>query len=362
MTPWSHAQMGNTAEARAHAGTTDLPQLAAWLQLRAWLQPLLPGLLLAAAVVAAAFALRRLPGIGVVSPMMLSIVLGIAVRNTVGAAAAARPGVAFSARRLLRLGIVLLGLQLTASQVLEVGAAGLAILALCVVATFAVTVRLGRLIGVEPGLAELIAGGTSICGASAVVATNAVTEAPEEDVAYALASITLFGTVAMFVYPLLPGLLGLSPHSYGLWAGASIHEIAQVVGATFQASLEAGEAGTVAKLSRVMMLAPVVMTLGLVAARRRGAGAGQARAPVPWFVLGFVAVVILNSIVPVPAEASAAAGVAATVLLSMALAALGLEANIARLRAKGARPLLLGGLSALFIAGFSLALVKALAT
>jgi uncharacterized integral membrane protein (TIGR00698 family) len=338
MTPWSHAQMGNTAETRAHAGTAYLPQVGAWLQFRGWLQPLLPGLLLAAAVVAAVFALRRLPGMGVLSPMI----------------------VAFSARRLLRLGIVLLGLQLTASQVLQVGAAGLAILALCVVTTFAITVWLGRLIGVEPRLAELIAGGTSICGASAIVATNTVTAAPEEDVAYALACITLFGTVAMFVYPLLPGLLGLSPTSYGLWAGASIHEVAQVVGATFQASQQAGEAGTIAKLSRVVMLAPVVMTLGLIAARR--GGTGQARAPVPWFVLGFVAVAMLNSIVPVPAEARAAAGVATTVLLSMALAALGLEANIARLRAKGARPLLLGGLSTLFIAGFSLALVKTLAT
>ncbi len=264
---------------------------------RSW-QPLWPGVLLAAAIVAAAFAVRQLPGVGVLSPMILSIVLGIAVHNTIGVPARARPGVAFSARKLLRLGIVLLGLQLTAAQVAEVGAAGLAVLALCVVGTFAVTVWLGRLLGVEPRLAELIAGGTSICGASAVIATNTVTEAPEEDVAYALACVTLFGTVAMLAYPLLAGVLELAPASYGLWAGASIHEIAQVVGATFQAGQQAGEAGTVAKLSRVMMLAPVVMALGLIAARRRGADAGRAKAPVPWFVLGFVAVVVVNSMVP----------------------------------------------------------------
>ena len=362
MTPWSHAQIGYTGEAGGHARTGYVgARVKAWLQPH--LQPLLPGILLAAAIVAAAFAVRGLPGLGVLSPMILSIVLGIAFRNSIGTPAAAGPGVAFSARKLLRLGIVLLGLQLTAAQVVEVGAAGLAILALCVVGTFFVTVWLGRLIGVEPRLAELIAGGTSICGASAIIATNTVTEAPEEDVAYALACITLFGTVAMFVYPLLPGLLDLSPQSYGLWAGASIHEIAQVVGATFQDSQQAGEAGTVAKLSRVMMLAPMVMALGLLAARRRGpAAADKAKAPVPWFVLGFVGVVILNSIVPVPAEARAAAGVAAVVLLSMALAALGLEADIGKLRAKGVRPLLLGGLATLFIAGFSLVLVKALAT
>jgi uncharacterized integral membrane protein (TIGR00698 family) len=318
--------------------------------------------LLVAGIVGAAFAVRQLPGMALLSPMILAVVLGIAAHNTIGTPASARPGVAFSARKLLRLGIVLLGLQLTASQVGEVGATGLAVLALCVVSTFAVTVGLGRWLGVDPKLTELIAGGTSICGASAIIATNTVTEAPEEDVAYALACITLFGSIAMFAYPLLGGLLDLSPHSYGLWAGASIHEIAQVVGATFQAGQQAGEAGTVAKLSRVMLLAPVVIALGLLAAGRRGGGAAKAKAPVPWFVLGFVALVVVNSVLPVPAELRAAAGVATTVLLSMALAALGLEANIGKLRAKGVRPLIVGGLATLFIAGFSLALVKTLVT
>jgi uncharacterized integral membrane protein (TIGR00698 family) len=252
-------------------------------------------------------------------------------------------------------------MQLTASEIAEVGATGIAILVLTLVGTFLVTVWLGRLIGVDRKLTELIAGGTSICGASAVIATNTVTEAPKEDVAYAVACVTLFGSIAMFVYPLLPGLLGLTTRSYGLWAGASIHEIAQVVGATFQDSRQAGEFGTVAKLSRVMMLAPMVMALGLLAARRHGGEAGKARAPVPWFVLGFVALVVVNSVIAVPAEARAALAVVATVLLSMALAALGLETDIGKLRAKGPRPLLLGLLATLFIAGFSLALVKTLA-
>jgi uncharacterized integral membrane protein (TIGR00698 family) len=355
MTPWSHAQIGYADSRRDHAG----PGYVA-AQLKEWLQPLWPGVLLVAAIVAAAVAVRQLPGMGVLSPMILSIVLGIAVRNSAGTPAVAKAGVAFSARKLLRVGIVLLGLQLTASQIAEVGASGIAILALCVISTFLITVWLGRLIGVDRKLAELIAGGTSICGASAVIATNTVTDAPEEDVAYALACITLFGTVAMFVYPLLPGLLDLSPRAYGLWAGASIHEIAQVVGATFQESPQAGEFGTVSKLSRVMMLAPVVVALGFLAARRHGPAAGKASAPVPWFVLGFVALVAVNSVAPVPAEARAAGAVATTVLLSMALAALGLEADIAKLRAKGVRPLLLGGLATLFIAGFSLVLVKTL--
>src|SRR5262249_11345443 len=141
-----------------------------------------------------------------------------------------------------------------------------------------------------------------ICGASAVVATNSVTGASDEDVAYAIACVTIFGSIAMFVYPLLPHLLHLDGEAYGLWSGASIHEIAQVAAASFQNSQRAGEVATVAKLSRVMLLAPVVLALS-VAPRpaARGAAGRSARPPLPWFAIGFVAVAALNSVVIIPA-------------------------------------------------------------
>ncbi len=182
-------------------------------------------------------------------------------------AARAKPGVGFSLRRLLRFGIILLGFQLTISQVIEVGSRGFLIIAATLAATFVFTVWMGKLLGVDRKLAQLIAAGTSICGASAVIATNTVTNAHDEDVAYAVACVTVFGSVAMFTYPLLPGLLHLDPHAFGLWTGASVHEIAQVVAAAFQDGKAAGEFGTIAKLSRVMLLAPVVIALGLLAAR-----------------------------------------------------------------------------------------------
>jgi uncharacterized integral membrane protein (TIGR00698 family) len=214
---------------------------------------------------------------------------------------------------------------------------------------------------VERKLAQLIAAGTSICGASAVIATNTVTQAHDEDVAYAVACVTVFGSIAMFVYPLLPALLHLNPHGYGLWAGASIHEIAQVVAAAFQDGKQAGDFGTIAKLSRVMMLAPVVIALGLLAARRaeqHGHGYVRAKPPMPWFVLGFIALVGVNSVVTVPVEAKTIIVMVTTFLLSMALAAMGLETDLRKLRAKGVRPFLLGLASFLFIASFSLMLVK----
>jgi uncharacterized integral membrane protein (TIGR00698 family) len=323
---------------------------------------ILPGLLLNSIVAGAAFAVRLLPGMTTFSPMILSIVIGMAFHNVVGTAAWAKAGVKFSLRWLLRGAIILLGLQLTANQVIEIGGRGLGIIVTTLLATFAFTVWMGNRLGVEPKLAQLIAAGTSICGASAVIATNTVTDAHDEDVAYAVACVTVFGSIAMFAYPLLPGLLHLDPHAFGLWSGASIHEIAQVVAAAFQDGQKAGEFGTIAKLSRVMLLAPMVIAIGLMGVRATKDGlpvAGTAaRPPVPWFVLGFVALVGVNSLVTIPADAKAWIAAGTTFLLSIALAAMGLETNFAKLMAKGFRPALLGALAFLFIATFSLTLIK----
>ncbi|MDR3408691.1 MAG: YeiH family protein [Methylovirgula sp.] len=319
---------------------------------------ILPGLLLTATVAATAFALHALPGIAAFNPMILAILIGIAFHNLVGTPARAKAGVTFSLRRILRLAIILLGLQLTAAQVAQVGPKGVGVIIVTLLATFAFTKWFGKQLGVDRKLAELIAAGTSICGASAVIATNTVTNAHDEDVAYAVACVTVFGSIAMFAYPLLPGLLRLSPHAYGLWAGASIHEIAQVVAAAFQDGKAAGDFGTIAKLSRVMMLAPVVIGLGFLSRLRAEHMHRHAAAPIPWFVLGFVALVGINSFVTLPAPLKSSIVMLTTFLLSMALAAMGLETDIRKLRAKGLRPLLLGLASFLFIATFSLVLVK----
>ena len=322
-----------------------------------------PGVALTAAIAAMAFALRQISWVSMLSPIILSIALGMSLRNITGLPALARAGVTFSMRRILRFAIVLLGLQLTASQLVEVGATGIAVIATTLAATFLFTVQLGRLIGVDRKLAELIAAGTSICGASAVIATNTVTRAADEDVAYAVACVTVFGSIAMFAYPLLPGLLHLDPRAYGLWSGASIHEIAQVVAAAFQDGKAAGEFGTIAKLARVTMLAPVVISLGFLAARkarRNGTDTSTASAPLPWFVLGFIAMVGINSLVAIPAEARSVIVTLTTFLLAMALAAMGLETDIRKLCAKGFRPLALGAGAFLFVSGFSLTMIKIL--
>jgi uncharacterized integral membrane protein (TIGR00698 family) len=164
---------------------------------------ILPGLLLTGLIVAAAIALRQIPSVAAFSPMILAIVLGIAHRNFLGESPLAKPGVTFALRRLLRIAIILLGLQLTTQQVATVGATRVGVIAATLVCTFLFTTWLGRRLGVDGKLTQLIAAGTSICGASAVMATNTVTGAADEDVAYAVASVTVFGSIAMLLYPLL---------------------------------------------------------------------------------------------------------------------------------------------------------------
>jgi uncharacterized integral membrane protein (TIGR00698 family) len=317
-----------------------------------------PGLLLTVIVAMTAFGVRSLPGFGFLSPMILAIVIGALVRNVGTVPERAQPGLRFALRRVLRFAIVLLGFQITAAQVVDVGGTGIAIIAASLIATFAVTVRMGRLLGVDARLTELIAAGTSICGASAVIATNTVTRAPDEDVAYAVACVTVFGSLSMVLYPLLLPLLPFGPHAYGLWTGASIHEIAQVVAAAFQDGSDAGHFGTIAKLSRVMMLAPLVLGLGWIASRRSGAaGAGASNVPMPWFVFGFLALTAFNSIMPVDPDLKAWIIQITVFLLSVALAAMGLETDVRKLRAKGLRPLLLGAAAWAFISLFSLVLI-----
>ncbi|CAO3419010.1 YeiH family protein [Azospirillum doebereinerae] len=317
--------------------------------------PLVPGVAVSALLAGTAFLTVAGFGWRAVSPLVLAVLLGMALRAVVGGREVLRPGLTFTVRPLLRGAVVLLGAQVTAAQVWTLGGAGLAVVAASLAASLWFTGQLGRLLGVEPRLARLIGAGTSICGASAVLAVNSVTRAEEEDVAYAIACVTLCGTLSMLVYPLMAEALALNPQDFGLWAGASIHEVGQAVATAFQDGREAGEIGTIAKLWRVMLLAPVVVGLGVLLARRGGTMTGTAPAPLPWFVAGFIGLIALNSAGLVPEVMRLAAGQVAPFLLAMALGAMGLDADPAKLLARGPRPLLLGLGATLFLACFSLA-------
>lgn len=316
---------------------------------------LVPGLCLTAAIAALSVALSRMTTIAAFSPLMLAAIIGMLVRNTLPLHPTFKPGITFSLKRLLRLAIIMLGANLTVGQFIDIGWIGISIVVASLVTTLFVATWLGRLLGVDPTLTHLIGVGTSICGASAIVATNTVVHGKNEDVGYALATITLFGTVSMFLYPGLIEILGLTPTAYGIWTGASIHEIAQVAGASFQGGAEAGDIGMIAKLGRVALLAPVILALAVLVARQRGAeGTGGAKIPLPWFLAGFIALIVVNSMGLLPADLRTGMQTVTPFVFAMALAAMGLEAKFADIAAKGWRPLLLGAGATLYISLFSL--------
>jgi uncharacterized integral membrane protein (TIGR00698 family) len=309
-----------------------------------------------------AMLLRLIPVLQNLSPLILALGLGMALRNTLGLPAVCRPGVTFSLRRVLRLAVMLLGMQLSLQQVADVGGLGLLIVGLTLGASYLFTLGVGAGLRIDRKLCHLIAAGTSVCGASAVLAANTVAEGSDEDATYAVGIVTVFGTFAMLIYPLLPVWLSLSERAYGLWAGASIHEVAQVVAAAFQNGTVSGEFATVCKLSRVLMLAPLVAVLGLVAAPGgRTVGGRRSRSlPIPAFVLGFVGLCLVNTLVPLPDEVREWGKTVNQFLLSVSLAAMGLETDVRKLSGRGLRPVLLGAAGWLFIAGLSYVLIRAL--
>lgn len=313
----------------------------------------LPGALACFAMSGLAILVRERSGIAALNPVVVALAAGVAMRAAVGLPAVLRPGAAFTVRPVLRAAIVLLGLQVTPGQLLSLGGGALLLALASVALTVPFTMWLGGRLGVGAALSQLIGAGTGICGASAIVAANQVVRGKQEDVAYALAVVTLFGTAALLAYPALAGPLGLGPRAYGLWAGAGIHEVVQAVGAAAAGGPAAAEAGTITKLARVVLLAPAILALGLWV--RRGDDAGSVRAPVPWFAFGFLGLVALGGTGVIPAGATAASRWLVPLMMGAAVAALGLATDLRALRTRGLRPLLLGLGSTLFIGVVGLA-------
>ncbi|WP_338608650.1 YeiH family protein [Pelagibacterium nitratireducens] len=323
------------------------------------LREMTPGLFLCAVIAATAFSISHLRFLSAVSPALLAVVLGIAFRALLGEPAIAQPGVRISMRQLLRIAVVLLGLRVTFAQIQTMGLSALMVLAATVVATLAFSFWMSKLCRVEWRLGMLLGSGTAICGASAIVAASSTLTARHEDIAYGLAAVTIAGSLSMVLYPILGILLELDPHRYGLWVGASLHEVAQVVVAGYQLGPEAGETATVAKLVRVLALAPTVAVLGYLAQRRLRGGPDQpARVQlIPWFVAGFAVMVVLGSVIAFPDWLLSGIQSLVSFLMAMALAAIGIETDLGRLAGKGMAPLLFSALLTIFIAVFSLALI-----
>lgn len=306
-----------------------------------------PGLLVAAVVAAAAL----LAGVAVpaLSPVLLAIGAGAAARNLGWLPSLLDAGLEVAARRVLRVGIVLLGLQLSLQDLAALGW-GVPVLAAAVVAVgIAATTWFGRLLKVQRKQALLIACGFSICGAAAVAGVERSVDADDEQTITAVALVALFGTAMIPLLPWLSSLLGLSDEVAGAWAGASIHEVAQVVAAGGIVGGSALAVAVTVKLARVLMLAPVAAILSWDSRRLQSEGSAPAisrRPPlIPLFVLGFLLLVAVRSYLPVPAEVLGGASLLQQFLLTAAMFALGCGVHLRSLAGRGLRPVLLAAAS-----------------
>ena len=307
------------------------------------------GLAVTAVGVGLAWEIDRL--LPTVATLTAAVVLGVVARNLRLLPGSARPGLDLAGKRLMRLGIVLLGLKLALGEVLALGWQMLVVVVVVVAATFFGTRWLGIRVGLPGDQALLIATGFSICGASAVAAMNGVTDSDEDDVVTAVALVTLCGSLAILVLPLLHHPLGLTDLQFGRWAGASVHDVGQVVAVAQTAGPAALAQAVVVKLMRVALLAPIVAATAVARRRRSGAPAGAKRPPiVPLFVLGFLAMVALRSTGVVPIRTVDNVESLDNLLLAAALFGLGSAVDVRKLVRTGGKALLVGLASWLTIA------------
>jgi len=253
------------------------------------------------------------------------------------------PGIDFAARVVLRVGVALLGVRITFDQVSGLGLGAVLWIAAGVAAAICVGLLAGRLGPGGTRFGLLSGGAVAICGASAAMAIAAVLPRDaksERDTIIVVVTVTALSTLAMVLYPMLAAALGMTDHAAGLFLGGTIHDVAQVVGAGYSISPEAGDTATIAKLFRVALLMPVVLAIGL-ACRRGGTGAGAGAAPLPLFVLGFAALVVVNSLGLVPGAVASGLSALSGWCLVTAIAALGIKTSLKALTEVGAAPLLL---------------------
>ncbi|SFA94316.1 conserved hypothetical integral membrane protein [Amycolatopsis marina] len=319
---------------------------------------LLPGLALVVVGVTVAFLVNL--AVPALSALTIAVVLGVVVGNLRFVPDSTGAGVRWATRRLLRGGVVLLGLQLAVPHILQLGAGTILAVVLTVAISFLGTLGLGRLLRVPHGLSVLVATGFSICGASAIAAMEGVVKRKESDVATAVALVTLYGSLAIIAVPLFGPMLGFTGAGLGEWAGMSVHEVAQVVAAASPAGAAAVATATVVKLSRVVLLAPMVAAVSV--AERRGTPADSGTRPplVPLFVLGFLAMVALRTVDVLPLAVLNIAGTLTTLLLAGALFGLGCAVRLRSLIHTGPRALLLGLFSTLLVAGVALMTLRLL--
>ena len=303
-----------------------------------------PGTILCLSVAWLAWMASSLPWIqkAQLSPLTLAIVAGMALGNAIPERLLERlhPGLRFCQQKMLRLGIVLYGVRLTVGDLAKLGPRAFLLDVTVISSVLIVGYWLGtRVFGLDRDTALLVSAGSGICGAAAVLATDRVIESESHKVSVAVATVVVFGTAAMFLYPLLYPHTGLTARQFGIYTGATVHEVAQALAAGRAVSQAASDTAVITKMFRVLLLAPVLLVVSRV--RRGGTASASGQIRFPWFVFWFGAVIVAQSLAPLPQSARTHLIDLDTVLLSSAMFALGVGTRWQQLKQAGTRPLLL---------------------
>jgi uncharacterized integral membrane protein (TIGR00698 family) len=306
-----------------------------------------PGVLVCVAIAAAA------TGLGIAVPLVggpvFAILLGIVVGNLWRVPDGGRPGIAFCSKKILQLAIIVLGGGLSLLKVYETGAKSLAVMLTTLAAALLVAWVLGRLLKVDRKLTSLVGVGTGICGGSAIAAVAPIIEADDDEIAFSISTVFLFNIVAVVIFPLFGHLMHMTAEGFGIWAGTAINDTSSVVAASYSYAQQAGDVATITKLARTTMIVPIALAFAFAMARGRhqeteaeGDAPGFSFVRVfPWFVLGFLAMALLNSF-GVLGTAAPQFSFAGKLLITVALAGVGLGANLRKIIKTGPRPIILG--------------------
>ena len=321
----------------------------------------LPGLGLIAAVVAVAFQIHNFQP--AISPLALCVAFGFLIANVGSWPTFATEGTALAGKRLMRIGVALLGAQVSVISFQAIGIKGVITVIFVVSFTIFGILALSKLFKMSGDLGLLIGVGFGVCGATAVAAIRPQTRATQEETSYAIALISLCGTLSIFVLPFLGHVMGLSDQTFGAWAGAAVHDVGQVIATASVWSDEAVKSAVVIKLARVCLLAPIVLILSIrhrryLSAQGQSAGASAKTPLIPFFVLGFIAVAILQNTLDVPVRVHDDIVLISKILLGAGLVALGSGVRWKAIRAIGPRPMLMGMIAWIIVGGLALAAVR----
>lgn len=310
---------------------------------------MLHGVLLIALFSCAAFYIGDFPFFKEISfsPLIIGIILGMLYANSLRNRLPETwvPGILFSSKQLLRLGIILYGFRLTFQNIVEVGLPAILIDAIIVIVTITGGVWIGKLLKMDKDVALLTSVGSGICGAAAILGAEATIKTKPYKTAVAVSTVVIFGTISMFLYPVLyrNGIVNLTPDQMGIYTGSTLHEVAHVVGAGNAMGKEISDVGIIVKMIRVIMLVPALLVIGYFAARSVGSTQqkGKQKITIPWFALGFLAVIGFNSFNLLPQGLIDFINNVDTFLLTMAMTALGAETSIEKFKKAGAKPFVL---------------------